>query len=166
MRRFLCVLSVVLLCVLSPALNGCGEEESAEALLWSLLGEASSLPKGEVYLSRAEEGEVGFLSSELVVRMYGEGGEALMKIAEEIALFLPSFPQPAELAVITCYSATDAYEAEAVLRARLEHLTVAFFGTEWEATVRGARVAVEGRRVFFLLAEEAEELERLARRLC
>lgn len=162
--RCVTVALAVVLALLS--LWGCREEKGAEELLWSLVAEAERLPDGEIYLSSAEEGDVGYLSDALVERMYGEAAESLLDVSREIALFLPSFSQPAELVAVRCDSVTDAHRAEEILRERRDFLAVAFVGTEWESLARSAAVTREGRYVFFLMAENAEELALVAKRIC
>ena len=81
--------------------------------------------------------------------MYGEDAESVFATLSDYAIYMSSFAEPYEIAVLLCYSNTDAIRAERMCRERADILAVAFRRTEYHELYKNIRVNRKGKRVTF-----------------
>ena len=120
------------------------EQRSASDILSEKMASIGNLPAGSIYLSAAKEGDVSYISAELLSTMYGidlENVEEHFKICEDIAIYL-SNSAPYEIAVFKCYSSTDASSIAALCMKRIENMRVLLRNTEWYSASDGAHVEI------------------------
>ncbi len=160
MKPIRILLFVLLLSLLLPTTSCTEQKKMPWELVESLLSEAKEVPSGVLYRSDAEEGSEEYASPALLRSLYGEEAEERFATVEAYAIYLSSFTTPCEMAVFVCYSATDANRLEALCLRRAEEVRVALRGTPYAAMTEEIRVWAKGRRVFFLLCEDAEHLGR------
>ena len=145
-------------------LGGCGWQEMASgALLEALMAECGSLPRGEIYRSDAEEGGAGYAPSALLRAMYGEEGEAAIRPCE-FSIYLSSFAEPYEIAVLVAPSSDHARRVYALCLSRMDDLRVALRGTDREALSQNAIVYRKGRCVVMGIIQDRDAFSRTLKR--
>lgn len=157
---------LVLLVVFCFVASSCGRKERfARDILLELCETAGDLPTGEIYHAAAEEGESGYLSSEMIESLYGEEGKGIFEeTLKDYAVYLSSFAVPCEIAVLHTYSATDAHRVAAMCFSRADEIQVALHRTEWERMGESIEVVVRGRWVVMIVTEANEEVKAQALR--
>lgn len=162
--RYVCVWLCLLLCVVLLLSCGGRSDPTAEILL-ELEQVAGALPVGERYYSGEEDGGEGAMPSDLRDALYGAESEEIFATVEEYAIYLSSAAKPYEIAVLRCYSATDAHRVTQACMERRETLRVALRGTEWETLAKDSLVMFRGRDVLLCVSDRSRSVEERARRL-
>ncbi|MBQ8849143.1 MAG: hypothetical protein IJ011_02275 [Clostridia bacterium] len=155
----------ILIIALCLSLCSCGGERPTGDILSELMEACPSLPEGVIYSKGTIEGEEGYLSDTLAEALYGEDAAECFALVEDYSIYISSFATPYEIAVLRCYSSTDAIRIEQLCRARADIVSVALRHTEFYALCQNIRVLREGETVVFLMTDDPDGNERLARRL-
>lgn len=163
--------AILLMLVLS-ALTSCGfggdgarsPEAAVTAMCDALRATEKGLPRGQLYVSDAREGEAGYVTDTLLSSFLGDGREVpwQAEAAESYAFYL-SYSSPVTLAVFRCGSVGGAEELAILLSERMRLYRTYWAGSEWEEAVLEAAVVVSGRDVFFAVAPDGKALIRRAR---
>ena len=137
-------------------LFGCGRKSVYSGdILEELMASCGSLPRGEIYCSDAEEGGAGYAPSALLRAMYGEEGEEAIRFCE-FSLYVSSFAQPYEIAVLAAPSSDHARRVYALCLSRLDDLKVALRNTDYEGLSQNALVYRRGRYVVMGLTQDRD----------
>ena len=132
------------------------EAQSACEILFDVMKRTDGLPYGIIYRSDASEGEESYMSSSLLLTLYGEDASSLVSRTDEFAVYLSSFEKPYEIAVFKCFSVSDAYEIAAMCLSRAERLRVLLHSTDWRALADSARVEQSGRVVVMTVTGQTQ----------
>ena len=124
----------------------------ADEILCDYMARQDSLPAGVIYRAGAAEGEDGYFSAQMMARMYGEEADIrCFSLVEDYAIYLSSFAEPCEIAVLRCYAKSDCDRIAEMCLARIETLRIALVGTPYRARADAASVVVEGNLVVMRL---------------
>lgn len=142
---------LVLFCIACLALSVCGcggRDLRASVLLGERMAELGGLPAGRIYRSEVAEGETGYASPALLVRLFGEHEVSeCFPLLEEYAIYLSDFPEPCEIVMLVCYAQSDADRIAEMLLLRKETLRIALSGTPFRAAADAACIRIDGRLV-------------------
>ena len=143
-----------LLVCMALSFFGCRQADPKEAivLLGEYMAKSDSLPAGEIYHAGLTEGEKGYFSEQMMERMYGEDADTrFFSLVEDYALYLSSFAEPCEIAVLRCYSQSDTDRLAEMCLERIEQLRISLTGTPYRTRADAATVHIEGRVVVMRL---------------
>ncbi len=157
---FICAL---LICI--PLVSCSAAHMDTAEVLDALMESCASLPEGVIYKNTAQEGDRGYMSPSLAEALYGKRAEEYFPLLEEYSIYLSSFASPYEIAVLRCYSASDAKRIERMCRERADLVSVALRQTEFYSLCGNIRIVREGDTVIFLMTDSPEKSARLAKKL-
>lgn len=157
------ILSLCLSFFLVASFCSCGAQEGLDALdlLCKIVAYADE-STGEIFSSRASDGELGYIQNELLISMYGERRvEECFESGkiEEYALFVSSRPI-GEVAVFRCFSRSDTDLIAEMCFERADAIKVALNSTELEKKSETIRVQIRGRYVLFVFADHPDEISK------
>jgi len=151
MRKiFKCALLMVLTFAILLVSSSCRQKKSAYDILMGALEKEKKRPTGEIYLSGADFGGAGYLSSDMISLLYGHNAEEFdFPLIEEYAIYICSFAEPFEAAVFRCYSEsdTDSVAKMCFYRADTVSSLVSLLGYEGIET----KVMTDGRNVYMYI---------------
>ena len=139
------------------------QKKSPDRVLSELLAACDDLPGGEIFHSGAEEGREGYLPSSLLRAMYGEDAEPLLRGCA-FSIYLSSFAEPIEIAVVRTESRTDARAGSALFLCRKDELRVALRHTEFAPLMDEICVTVSGRYVVMGVTKDGKRFSDAVRR--
>ncbi|MBO5415262.1 MAG: DUF4358 domain-containing protein [Clostridia bacterium] len=157
-----CIFCLVLLLPLCLLPSCSASDKRAEDILYRIC-ESLSLPAGQTYLSEAEEGSDSYLSENTAQSLYGESHtKRTFPLIEDYAIYISSFAEPCEVAVIKCYSRSDTDAVAEMCLERADEISVILKNTDYAA--RRAKILTRGNYVVMLLCEDSDKAADIARR--
>lgn len=157
MKSIRLVAAALALCAL--AFCGCSDStpDAYSLLCGVLLCSGEDIDgSGYIYSSTAEEGNLGYLSQEMMATLYGDNySEHIAPLVEECSVFLSS-RGVGELAVFKCYSRSDTDLVLKALLKRADTLKVGLRNTAWEEKSRGIEIKIKGKYLLFCFVENTD----------
>ena len=161
-KKALFIIFVVLCIVFSSCTTD--DDMSCADILNALLAVSGEDTDGNgiVYFGGADNGEIGYLSRENAVLIYGENRVKQLfeknKI-EDYAMFF-STRETGEIAVFKCYSRSDAREVARMCLERADEIKVVLRKSEWREKSEEIRVVIHKKYVAMIFASKTDRVER------
>jgi len=163
----LCAYAILCLLLVSFCFSGCSKRTDPKEVILSMLERERALGEGRIYsLAEGEESD-GYLSSEMLLSLYGFDRDISGLV--DGAICLSQFYYPFELAVFVCESTLCAEDIALAFHNRLALLEKnAVFAApfcqmspdEYRAYIKDAEIIVSGRYVVLIIASDTAAVRR------
>ena len=119
MRRFLCLLCVLFVCLPIAACGG--NSTTPTDLMQEFISQYGKIPAGQLYTSGCEEWEKGYLSPSLIDSLFTEdNGENAFSLCREYAIYLATSHAGGEIAILQCGDRASATRIADMCYARIK----------------------------------------------